>query len=363
MTDTYGALSIPVAVPTDAEVSATGDPALDVWASYLQAFINTYGAAAWAKVYPRRDDNNNLIPPVLKTFTHQPTDETIAVFNERYLPALYLYRASGAEPKWEWIDGRIARDTITLLWVFPTGTQPAERIRVPYVNALKDLVDVAIEKYLDPCWTYPGDPDPLAASIAADPDAVKISIATSTSAQTYSGAALNGAVGNATFAQPRAATVTLGGVPGDFVDGSTIVVTGLGVLGTTLARTLTIDASLVPYALTTDYAFTKITSIAVAAQATTAGTLSFGLGAFVGRGSLVLNFAPTGLRRAGQWRAQPITIPTTGPGGATVPRYYDAVEIPLEGFDVWDREYPTGAGLEGTLLANGGGYSQGIKIP
>lgn len=362
MTDTYGALSIPVAVPADAEVSATGDPALDVWASYLQAFINTYGAAAWAKVFPRALGAAQ-IPPVLKTFTHQPTDETIAVFNERYLPALYLYRASGAEQKWEWLDGRIARDTITLLWVFPTGTQPAERIRVPYVNALVKLIDTAIEKYLDPCWVYPGDPDPLAASIDADPDAVKLSIATSTSPQTYTGAALDGAIGGAPFDQPRAVTVTLGGVPADFVDGSTLTITGLDVLGRAQTRTLTIDASLVPYTLTTDHAFRQVTSVAVAAQATTTGTLSVGLGAYQGRGSVVLNFAPNGLRRAGQWRAQPITLPTGGPNNTTVPRYYDAVEIPLEGFEVWDREYPAGAGLEGTLVANGGGYSQGIKGP
>lgn len=362
MTDTYGAISIPVAVPADAEVSATGDPALDVWASYLQAFINTYGGAAWAKVFPRRDTSNNQIPPVLQTFTHQPTDDTIAVFNERYLPCLFLYRASGNEQKWEWLDGRIARDTITLLWVFPTGTQPAERIRVPYVHALVKLVDTAIEKYLDPCWTYPGDPDPLAASLAADPDAVKLAIATSTSAQTYTGAALDGAIGGAAFPQPRAATVTLGGAPGDFVDGSTLTITGLDVLGMAQSRTLTIDASQVPYALSTGHAFLQVTSIAVATQATTTGTLEFGLGPYQGRGSMVLTFAPNGLQRSGQWRAQPVTIPVQI-GDRTVPRYYDAVEIPLETFEVWDREYPAGAGLEGTLLANQGAYSQGIKVP
>lgn len=360
MTDTYGALSIPVAVPADAEVSATGDPALDVWASYLQAFINTYGAAAWAKVFPR--SLTGPIPPVLKTFTHRPDDETVDVFNERYLPALFVYRASGAEQKWEWLDGRIARDAITLLWVFPTGTQPAERIRTPYVNALVKLVDAAIEKYLDPCWTYPGDPDPLAASIVADTDVVKLSVATSTSPQTYTGAALDGAIGGTAFPQPRAATVTLGGAPGDFVNGSTLTITGLDVLGRAQSRTLTINASSVPYTLATDYAFTQVTSVAVAAQATMGGTLAVGLGAYQGRGSMPLNFAPNGLRRAGQWRAQPITIPTTGPGGATVPRYYDAVEIPLEGFEIWDREYPTLVGIEGTLVANGGVYSQGIKV-
>lgn len=356
---TYGTLSIPVTAPTNPEVEAVGDPALDVHASFLKAYINTYGAAAWAKAFPR--SLATPIPPVLMTFTHQPTDETIAPFNERYLPALFLYRAGGPEQKWEMLDQRIARDTITLLWVFPTGAQAAERIRVPFCNALVKLVDAGIEAMLDPCWTYPSDPDPLAASLPADPNAIKLSVATSTSAQNYTGAALDGVIGGAAFAQPRAATITLAGPQSAFVNGSTLTITGLDVLGLTQTRTLTVNASLVPYTLATDYAFTRITGVAVQAQANTTGAVEVGLAAFAGRGSLVLNFAPTGLRRTGQWRAQPITIPVQA-GDRTVPRYYDAVEIPLEAYEVWQRDYPSLGGIEGKLVANEGGFVHDIKV-
>lgn len=357
---TYGALTIPVAAPADPEVEAVGDPALDVWASFLKAYVNTYGGAAWAKAFPRALATQ--IPPVLMTFTHQPTDETIAPFNERYLPALFVYRAGGPEQKWEWLDGRVARDVITLLWVFPTGAQAAERIRVPFVNALVKLIDAGLEKMLDPCWVYATDPDPLAASIVADPNAIKLAIATSTSPQTYSGAALDGAIGGAAFDQPRAATVTLSGPSSAYVNGSTITITGLDVLGLAQTRTLTINTGAIPGTLSTDYAFKRITSATAQAQASTAGSIEFGLGAFVGRGSVLLDFAPVGLKRAGQWKAQPITIPVQQ-GDRTVPRYYDAVEIPLEAMEIWERDdYDTLGGVEGSLVANQGGYTQPVRV-
>lgn len=360
MTTTYGALSIPVAVPPDPETAAVGDPALDVLASFLKAYVNTYGVAAWASVFPREVDAQQ-IPPILTTWTHQPTDETIAPFNERYLPALFLYRAGGGDQKWEMLDKRVARDTVTLLWIFPTGAQAAERIRVPYVNALVKLIDAGVEAMLDPCWSYPSDPDPLAPSLVADPNAIKLAIATSASAQSYSGAALNGAIGGGAFAQPRAATVTLMGSAADYVNSSTVTFTGLDVLGLTQTQTVTIVAASVPYTLTTSYAFTQITSIAVQAQATTAGTMEFGLSAFAGRGSLVTNFAPTGLRRAGQWKAQPITIPVQM-GDKTTTRHYDAVEIPMETYEWIERDGLTLNGLQGKLVANEGGFVQEIRV-
>jgi len=50
---TYGATTIPVAVPTNPSTEATGDPALDVWAAFLFAtamaymrrpeYVRTYG--------------------------------------------------------------------------------------------------------------------------------------------------------------------------------------------------------------------------------------------------------------------------------------------------------------------------------
>ena len=351
---TYGATTIPVAVPTSPKTEAVGDPSLDVWAAYFKAYINTYGGAAWARVFPFKIPNGTTqIPPILMTFTHQPIDETIAEFNENWLPALFVYRSSGGEQKWEWLDGRIARDVITLLWVFPTGVQAADRIRVPYVNALVKLIDAAIEIQRDPCYAHPSDTDPTAASIAADPNAIKLQIATSTSLQTYTGAALNGVIGNATFVQPRAFTITCT-TAAAFVNGSTVTVTGLNVLGLSITRTITILTASIPGTFATDYAFTKITSIVVAAQASLLGLIEFGLAAYVGRGSLVLDFAPMGLKRSGNWTAKPIAIAITANGAMTsTMRYYDAVEIPLEAMEEWDRtNFATLNGMNGAVIAN-----------
>ena len=361
---TYGATTIPIAAPADPTISATGDPALDVWAAYLKAYINAYGATAWAKVFPR-SLQSGPIPPVLMTFTHQPLDETIAPFNESYLPALFVYRSSGAEQKWEMLEWRVARDTVTLLWVLPTGTQAADRIRVPFVNALVKLVDAAIEAMQDPSYVHPGDTDSKAATIAADPDAIKLSIATNAAPQTYTGAALDGATGNASFLQPRAFTVKLAGDGAAFVNGSKVAVTGLDVLGRSMTREITISGATIPATFASDYAFTKITSIAVEAQASGAGSFEFGLAAYQGTGSMVLNFSPIGLKRAGTWKAQPITVPVTTTGAMTATnRYYDAVEIPLEMMEVWERDgQPTLAGINGVVSANEGAYEQTMTVP
>lgn len=358
----YGATTIPVTAPTDPLTEATGDPALDVWAAFFKAYINANGAAAWAKVYPH-DLNAVQIPPVLGTFTHQPTDETILPFNERYLPCLFLYRASGAANSWEATDLRVAVDTITLLWVFPTGTQPAQRIRVPMVNALTKLIDAAIEAMRDPSYVYPGDTDPTAASIAADPDAIKTAVATSTSPVSYSGAALNGATGGNAFLQPRAFTVSLSGDPGAFVAGSIVTITGVNVLGFPFTDTIEISTVTFPVTLSTTYSFLQITQVDVDAQASGAGSMQFGLSAYQGRGSLVLNFAPTGLKRAGNWTAKPITIQTTDGNGVAIPRYYDALEVPLETYERWIPNAPALNGLSGTVSTNGAVFVQQMQIP
>lgn len=361
---TYGATTIPVTAPTSPKTEATGDPALDVWAAYFKAYVNTYGLAAWAKVFPRKkSDNATQIPPVFMTFTHQPTDDTIAEFSEQWLPAMFLYRAGGGAQQWEWLDGRIARDTMTLLWVFPTGAQAADRIRVPYVNALVKLIDAAIELQRDPCYVHPNDTDPTAASIVADTDAIKLSVATSTSPQTYTGAALDGIIGSTAFLQPRAFTATLTNAAA-FIDGSTITVTGKDVLLNPITRVITISTAGIPGTFASDYAFTKIDSVTIQAQASGAGTLQLGLGAYQGRGSLVLDFAPQGLERSGAWKAQPIAIATTSSGtSAATMRYYDAVEIPLQTMEIWERTgFATLNGINGTLTTNEA-FEQEMRIP
>lgn len=364
--DTYGALSIPVAVPTDPEAEATGDPALDVWAAYFKAYINAHGGVAWAAAFPRKTGTQaapgDQIPPVASTFTHQPTDETILPFNERELPALFIYRAAGPGPKWKAIDWRVDESTPTILWVFPTGAQAASRIRVPYCNALVKLIDAAIEAYRDPSYVHASDTDPTAATLAALPEAIKTSIATSTSAQSYSGVVLDGIIGAGTISPPRAFIVTCDGPASAFVDGSTVSVTGLDVVGQTVTRTVTITTAMLPGPFATDHAFIEITQVDTDAQADTTGTFKFGVGAYQGRGSVVLDFAPMGLEMIA-WKAQPIAIPMAD---SARPRYYDAVEITLRVFEKWDRDLESFDLLDGneqTVSANEGAFiQQGILL-
>jgi hypothetical protein len=255
-------------------------------------------------------------------------------------------------------------DTVTLLWVFPTGSQAAERIRVPFVHALVKLIDAAVERDRDPCYVKAGDTDPTAATLPADPDAIKTSVATATTAQSYSGAALNGVIGGTAFLQPRTLTVSLSGNAAAFVDGSIITVTGVNVLGVPFVDTITISTTTFPVTFSTQYSFLQITQVEVDAQADVTGSMIFGLNAYQGRGSLVLNFAPTGFKRAGNWTAKPITIPTTDGNGVVIPRYYDALEVPMETWERWERDdYATLNGLRGTVSANGAGFVQEMQIP
>jgi len=365
---TYGATSIPVAVPTNPLTEATGDPALDVWAAFLKAYVNAYGMAAWNAAYPRTNTQDELIPPIRTTHTHNPTRRTVLPFNERDFPCLFIYRTGGAAPEWEWLDGRIKHDNVTALWVFPTGAQQATRIRVPFANALQALMDAGIEQMRDPSYVHPTDTDPTAASIAADADSIKTSIATATSQQTYSGAALNGVIGGTAFVQPRAFTITISGPTSAFTNGSTVTVTGKNVLGTTLTRTITILNATSPATFSTDYAFTQIAQIVVAAQADTTGALTFGLGAYQGRGSLLMNFTPIGFKRAGNWQVDQVEVEmgTAMPDGTVKPTtaVYEAVSIPFETFEVWDRtNFATLNGLNGTVSANQAGYEQEMRIP
>ena len=62
---------------------------------------------------------------------------------------------------------------------------------------------------------------------ASDDDAIKTSIASSTSTVTYSGAALNGAIGSGAISPPRNILITTaGGTPADAP--ATATITGFG---------------------------------------------------------------------------------------------------------------------------------------
>lgn len=154
---TYGGTSIPAVAP-DAGEDVT-DKTLSLLGLYLKAFINAYGLAAWQAVAP-------TTLPVKAVFTHDPRKR---VFNDRDLPALYLFRVP-SKPE-QMADGyRVMRSTVTGLWVFPLADQDKQRLRDPFSIGITKLVDAALDREdpTDPCFVITGDSDPKAATYGSD---------------------------------------------------------------------------------------------------------------------------------------------------------------------------------------------------
>jgi hypothetical protein len=119
-------------------------------------------------------------------------------------------------------------------------------------------------------WTNPA---------TADVDALKLSIASATTIQTYTGADLDGAVGLGTMSPPRNVTITTT-LSAD-IDAVAVVITGLDVDGAALTDTITLTDG----GNTTDVgtaAFASVSSIVVPAQSGTGGALEFGFGDLIG---------------------------------------------------------------------------------
>jgi len=126
-------------------------------------------------------------------------------------------------------------------------------------------------------------------SQTADADGIKTSIATSTSAANYSGAALNGAMVTSNVAYPRFnskldvasyPTVTASNTVGAFVAASAVVFTGT-YSGEAVTRTATLTSANGNETQFADGPMDSVTSIAVAAQADTDGTFTFGFSGLV----------------------------------------------------------------------------------
>ena len=309
MVDRFGALELPLVVPSAGH--QPGDAALGPLSSFCAAILNAYGTTAWQSVAPG-------MPCVRTVYTHDPTDY---VFNERDLPALYVTRNRG---KAEWLadDWAASRDTITAWWVFPPAQQATQRVRDNITNGVVRLLQAAIARGADPAWQWSGDTRPTSATLAAAPTAIRTSHATPTSPATYSGAALDGAVGAGTVSPPRPVTLTLGGDADAWTAGSTITVHYLDRLGFARAETFTVAA--VPHTFTTGYDATAVESIDVDAQAGATGTLSAGLGAYAGHGSALLGVTGATWLDLEDWKDSILPI-QMGNGGDV--RNYDALEL------------------------------------
>ncbi len=353
MADTWGGVSLPVAVPSGAE--ALGDRALWIVGDYLKACLNAFGSTAWASVMAGK-------PACGAVYLHDPRDYG---FVETYLPAIFLYRREGRTGEVAAFDGQdILEDASfwTLLYVFPPAQQAIQDRRDTFANAVHKVVAAAIERYRDTSFVATGDADNQAGTTAAAPTSIKLQFATSTSQQVFTGAALNGAIGVGNIDPRRPITVTLGGTVGSFTNGSTIVVEGIDVVGQPITNTLTIDTGAIPGTLTGGNDFASVTKVTVAAQAGTAGTIQVGTGSFAGKGSLYLEKAGLqGLTVAG-WKAIDLTIPMKAPAP---PRTYFAVEITLAAIEQLDldltlQSFPN-TGTDAAFLRSDGSNIQSAK--
>lgn len=327
MADTYGALKLPVQLPDGTD--AVSDPALSRLGEYFQAFCNANGQAAFDRLGVPRV--RGLAPPVIRSiFTHDPTK---LVFNEAHLPALYVTRSNGGKPEWIAEDYRIATDVWTVLWVFPPGQQANQRIRESFTNAIGKMTDMAIEMVRSPAWAWADDPDTKSASLVAAPATIKTAIASSASHVSYTGAALNGAIGATVFAPGRHPTITVSGTVAHVLAGSIVTVTGLGDDGA--ARTSSIVLSAAAGTYRGDWLLTRIDSIAVPGQVGTGASFTFGLDAFAGRGTSILN--ATGLQdiEVTSWTDKMVAIRMSG---SLPTKTYDAIEIKLSTEERWTQD-------------------------
>lgn len=117
---------------------------------------------------------------------------------------------------------------------------------------------------------------------AADDDAIKTSVATATSARSFTGAALNGVIGAATMTPPRVLAVTTGGPDASFPGPFNIVVIGKDVRGNYLSESFSITAGSNPGAVTGIKAFAKVTEIQVPASPDALGTIKVGTTTLMG---------------------------------------------------------------------------------
>lgn len=151
------------------------------------------------------------------------------------------------------------------------GLSKPIKVRAGLTSVAKEIVSgvelaaLVHEEFVDPA--------------TADVNAIKTSIASSASIETYTGADLNGVVGEGVMSPPRNMTITTSSHVD--IDAVAVVITGTNIHGDIITDIVTLtDAG-----NTTDVgnvAFSTVTQIVVPAQGGTSGALEFGFGSIIG---------------------------------------------------------------------------------
>lgn len=171
MADTYGGLEIPVPVPetsgptyTHPEI-VTGDPLIGNLAHFLYVVIRAQVQDAWNSIHPAQ-------PVVKRFFPNDPED----IFNEEFLPGLFVYRP-GRETR-EQVeafeqtadDYRFQKSRVECWWILDNAQIANQRARNQMIDTVRKVIDRAIMIGRDLAWLLPEDTDPTSPSY--DPKAV-----------------------------------------------------------------------------------------------------------------------------------------------------------------------------------------------
>lgn len=168
MADQIGPQPLVTLVPNLGTGANAGDALLDILGGYLQATLNKRASARWAALAPDSLVVDPTAAVVRQVFTHNP-ELPGHEFNDKALPALYLWRTTFEPPTW-WGQGwRVRKSGVEIAWVFPPVAQASQSKRSAFVNVVQAVIDEVIEgRGQDPAYIYPSDPDPNAATDGSD---------------------------------------------------------------------------------------------------------------------------------------------------------------------------------------------------
>jgi hypothetical protein len=286
--------------------------------------------------------------PICSAFPHDPANHKFA---DKNLPALYIYRSQSSPFDDYAEDYRVAKSTLTVWWIYRPTTQDKESIRAPFANAVAKLIDAMLNEGRDPAYVHPSDFDTRAPSYVAAPASIKASVATSTTEQVYSGAALNGEIGGDVMDPPRSPTATLTGPSGAFETGSLITWAGINTLDQEVEVSVEIAG---PGLLDARYDFKRIDSVLADPQLTTGGTITLGTAARAGLGSDIYALARFYDIKATNAAAKIINIPMLN----DAPKPYDALEVLLS---IEERQIPDLEQYDLLDDGDGSGNAEGLN--
>ncbi|NUP08450.1 MAG: hypothetical protein HOW73_20565 [Polyangiaceae bacterium] len=329
MADRYGLLEIPVqaAIPF-------GDPVLAIIGDHAKTVLNSAAATAWP-AFAQHD----VQAPSPDIYVPPDTQAVRTVFAgknpRRYefedidLPALFLHRQRGRTAQ-QADDKRVRVGRIRFVWIAPRDHYYAPSDREAFMEAVMAVLDAAIENVVDPSWVYAGDTDLIATGAVAEPDSIKTAIATSTSAQSYSGAALNGSTGGTTMSPRRQATVTLAPAPGAYST-EPIVFTVVDWYDATTTRSVQPPDADGGITIGIDEDVKAVVQIDVPPQLSADGSFQFGTGEVEARGSNLLELTRAERIELVEWQATQLPIEILNDDGALKETLqYDAVEGIIE---------------------------------